>query len=311
MKKIKITKKIVRDYILIAFGSAIMAIGIGVFLVDAHVVPGGVSGLSMSIYYVTDGKIPVGMLMWVFNIPLFIWGLRELGRSFAFRTFYAFTLNSLFIDFFRGDFPGLPFIRLQDISAIAQLSKQDFLFTVLLGAVFLGFGLGIIFKFKGTTAGSDIVAAIMNKRWGIKPGQAIMIIDFFIIALAGVIIELKGIESQRPALTLTLYALFLLFISSSLIDVILDGFDYAKVAYIISDKHDEISDMVLDDIGRGATAFKTRGLWTNTEREVIMTVVPFKETAKLTEKVREIDKDAFIILNNAHEILGKGFHKRF
>lgn len=307
----KKTLKIIRDYLLITFGSAIMGLGIGVFLIDAHVVPGGVSGLSMAIYYLTNHQIPVGLLMWVFNIPLFIWGIKELGKSFALRTFYAFSISSFFIDFFRGDFIGFSFIKLQKLDSIVDLAKNDFLFTVLIGAVLLGLGLGIIFKFKGTTAGSDIVAAIMNKRYGIKTGQAIMITDFFIIVLAGFIIEFKGIEVQRPALTLTLYAIFLLFISSKLIDAIIDGFDYARVAYVISNKSDEISEMVLNDIGRGATAFKTRGLYTNTDREVIMTVVPVKVVGELTEKVKEIDPEAFVILNNVHEVLGKGFNRRF
>ncbi len=98
------------DYIAIAFGAAIMAIGIGAFLVDARVVPGGVSGLSMSVYYLTGGAVPIGLLIWVINIPLYIWGVKEMGKQFGVRTFFGFTLNSFFIDFFRGDIPGFSFI---------------------------------------------------------------------------------------------------------------------------------------------------------------------------------------------------------
>ena len=130
-----------------------MALGIGVFLVDAKVVPGGVSGLSMAVYYFTGGAIPVGVMIWVFNIPLYIWGLKELGKSFGIRTFFGFTVNSLFIDILRGDFPGLGFIRLQDSATIQDLMKHDFFFLILIGAVLLGTGLGIIFKSGGTTAG--------------------------------------------------------------------------------------------------------------------------------------------------------------
>ena len=307
----KKTKKIIRDYILIALGSAIMALGVGVFLVDAHVVPGGVTGISMAIHYLTNGKVPIGLLMWVFNIPLFLWGLKELGKSFAFRTFYAFTLNSLFLDLFRGDFPLLGFIQLQKTPAVVELMKTDFLFTIFIGAVLIGVGLGIIFKFKGTTAGSDIVAAIMNKRYGIKTGQAIIITDICVIIIAGFIIGLKDLPVQRPILTLTLYAIFLVFVSGKIIDAIIDGFDYARVAYIISDKTKVISDMILNELGRGATGLKTRGLYTDTDREVIMTVFPTKEIGKLTEKIREIDPNAFVIINNVHEVLGEGFNRRF
>jgi uncharacterized membrane-anchored protein YitT (DUF2179 family) len=302
--------RIIFDYIMLTIGSAIMALGIGIFLVDAKVVPGGVSGLSIAIYYVSNGSIPIGIMMWVFNIPLFIWGLKELGKSFGARTFFAFTTNSLFIDLFRGDLPGLNFIKLQDSKAIKDLFQHDFFFLILMGSILLGVGLGIIFKFKGTTAGSDIVAAIAQKKYGIKPGQAIIFTDFFIIALAGFIIDIKDLADLRPALSLTFYAVFGLFVSSKIMDVIIDGFDYARMAFIISDKNDEIGKSILNGIGRGATAFKTRGLYKDVEREVIMTVVSVKEQTKLVEEVKEIDPDAFVIIDNVHEILGKGFRRR-
>jgi uncharacterized membrane-anchored protein YitT (DUF2179 family) len=302
--------KIIRDYIAIAIGAAIMGLGIGVFLVDAHVVPGGVSGLSMTISYLTNGKFPVGVTMWVLNLPLYLWGIKELGKRFGTRTFFGFTLNSFFIDFFRGDIPGLRFIRLQDNQAILDLLHHDFLFLILIGATLLGLGLGIVFKFKGTTAGSDIVAAIMHKKFGTKPGQAIMMIDFFIISLAGIVIFTKNLSPDRPALSLTLYALFLLFVSSKIVDVVIDGFDYARMAYIISDKSDEIASAIINDMSRGVTALKARGVYLNVDREVLMAVVPLKELTILTEMVKQIDKDAFIIIGDVHEVLGEGFRRR-
>ncbi len=310
--KVKFSKKVLREYIFLTIGAAIMGIGIGVFLIDAKVVPGGVSGLSMAIHYLSGYSIPVGLLMWGLNIPLYFWGLKELGKSFALRTFFAFTLNSFFIDLFTGNswIPGLGFIKLQNMEAIQYLLKNDFFFLILLGSVFLGIGLGIIFKFKGTTAGSDIIASIMNKRWGIKPGTAIIIIDFFVITFAGFIIEYKGLADDKSALTLTLYALFLLFVSSKIIDLIIDGFDYARVAYIISDKFQEIGDAIMHDMERGATSIKTRGIYRNIDREMIMTVVTMKEIPKLTEMIKDIDPTAFIIIANAHEILGEGFRRR-
>lgn len=309
------TKKVfkkhpVLDYIAIAFGSAVMAIGIGVFLVDARVVPGGVSGLSMAIHYVTNNAVPVGLTMWVLNVPLYIWGVKVLGKEFGFRTFFGFTLNSFFIDLFRGDIPGLSFIRLQDTSTVQDLLKNDFLFLILIGAVLIGVGLGIIFKFKGTTAGSDIVAAIMQKRFGVKPGMAIMIIDFVVIAFAGLIIELKGLSDGRPAFSLTLYAFFLLFISSRILDVIIDGFDYARAVYIVSDKYEELGKRIMNELSRGATAIKSRGLYRNVEREVIVTVVPMRELGILNDIIKEVDPDAFVIINNVHEVLGEGFRRR-
>ena len=294
------------DYLAITIGAAIMALGIGIFLVDARVVPGGVSGLSMALYYLTGGAVPIGLMIWIFNVPLFIWGVRELGKQFGARTFFGFTLNSFFIDFFRGDIPGLRFISLQNTDTIIDLRQHDFLFLVITGAALLGIGLGIVFKFRGSTAGTDIVAAIMRKRFGIKPGIAMMIIDFFVICSAGIIIELKDLANERTAL----YAFFLLFVSSRLVDTIIDGFDYARAAYIISDKHKEIGEAIMNNLSRGATALKARGLYKNIDREIIVTVVTLKELGTLTNLIREIDPNAFVTVNNVHEVLGEGFRMR-
>jgi len=310
MKISKKNKHQIRDYIAITLGAFIMSFGIGVFLIDAKVVPGGVSGLAMTVHYITDYRVPVGLMMWVFNLPLFIWGLRELGSRFGVRTFIGFTLNSFFIDLLRGNIPGFGFIALQKLDAIQNLYKNDFILAVLFGAVLLGIGLGIIFKFRGTTAGSDIAAAIMQKRLGWKPGQAIMLIDFIVISLAGVVLQAKGLAMVKPALTLTLYAFILLFISSRLIDAIIEGFDYAKAAIIISPKSQKIGEAIMDEMSRGATSLKGRGLYKNVDREIIYTVITRKETTLLTDIVKEIDPQAFVIINNVHEVLGEGFRRR-
>lgn len=310
MKISKKTRHQIRDYIAITIGAFVMSVGIGVFLVDAKVVPGGVSGLAMTVHYFSDYRIPVGLMMWVFNIPLFIWGLKELGSRFGIRTFIGFTLNSFFIDLLRGNIPGFRFIALQKLDAIQNLYNNDFILTVLFGAVLLGIGLGIVFKFRGTTAGSDIAAAVMQKRFGWKPGQAIMFIDFLVISFAGVVLQLKGLAVVKPALTLTLYAFILLFISSRLIDAIIEGFDYAKAAIIISPKSKEIGEAIMDEMSRGATSLKGRGLYKNEDREIIYTVITRKETTLLTDIVKEIDPQAFVIINNVHEVLGEGFRRR-
>lgn len=301
---------VILEYIAITLGAAIMGIGIGVFLVDAQVVPGGVSGLSMAIHYLSGNTIPVGVMIWVLNVPLYIWGIKELGKEFGVRTFYGFTLNSFFIDYFRGEFPFIGGLHLQNTQSIRELQQNDFLFFILLGAAFLGLGLGIIFKFKGTTAGSDIVAAIMQKRFGIKPGMAILIIDFFVILTAGFVIEYMGLAVERSAVTLTFYALFLLFVSSRIVDAIIDGFDYARSAYIISDKNEEIAQAIMNDLSRGATAIKARGLYRNIDREVIVTVVTLKELGKLLSIIKRIDPKAFVTIHNVHEVMGEGFRRR-
>jgi uncharacterized membrane-anchored protein YitT (DUF2179 family) len=306
----KLTRQVIIDYIFITLGAALMGISLGVFLIDAKVVPGGASGLAMALHYLSGNKIPVGVTLWIINIPLFLWGLKELGKDFGARTFYAFTACSLFTDMFRGDLFGMKFLELNNLAAIQALQKSDFLFLVLCGAVTLGVGLGIIFKFKGTTAGSDIVASIMQKRYGIKPGQAIMMIDFFVILFAGIIIGVKHLSADKSAITLTLYAFFLLYISSRLIDMIIDGFDYARAVYITSEKHQEIGEAIMDKMNRGVTGIKSRGFYSDVEREMVMAVVPIKELETLKRLVKAIDPSAFMVINNTHEVLGEGFRRR-
>lgn len=308
----KISKKrIAFEYVMLTLGAAIMAVSIGVFLVDAKVVGGGVSGLSMSIHYLFG--FPVGVLMWLLNIPLYFWGIKELGSAFGFRTFYSFTVNSFFIDWFSGYswVPFIPSFKFQETATVQGLIANDFFFAILLASIFMGVGLGIIFKFKGTTAGTDIVAAIMNKKFGTKPGVSIIIIDFFVISLYGVISEIKGLAPENTTtITLVLYGFFLLVVSSKLIDFIIDGFNYARVAYVVSEKFDEVSNTIVNDMQRGATAIKTRGLYKNMEREMLMTVLTNKEVPEFTDKVKETDPDAFIVITDAHEVLGNGFRRR-
>jgi uncharacterized membrane-anchored protein YitT (DUF2179 family) len=303
-------KGILRDYLVIILGAFIMALGLALFLVDAKVVPGGVSGLSMALYYLSGGKIPIGLTIWVFNVPLFIWGVKELGKQFGSRTLLGFTANSLFIDLLRGDLFGLKLIRFQESSTIVALRENDFILSIFCGAVLFGIGLGIIFKFRGSTAGSDIFAAVAQKRFGITPGSTFMVLDFVVISIAGLIIHFKGLSLEKSAFSLTLYAFFLLFVSSRLVDVIIDGFDYAKSAIIISSKVDEIAKMITIDLSRGATALEGRGLYSNQRREILYTVLTRKEIGYLVNTVKKIDQNAFIIVNNVHEVLGEGFRPR-
>ncbi len=197
-------KGLLRDYVAIMIGAFIMAVGLAVFLVDAKVVPGGVSGLSMAVHYLSGSRAPIGLTMWLFNIPLYIWGIRELGKQFGVRTLVGFTTNALFIDLLRGDLPGFRSVRLHEHPAIVNLRETDFLFLILVGSVLLGVGLGIIFKFRGTTAGSDVIAAVGQKRWGLKPGVVFMVVDSLVITFAGIAIHLRHLDTERRALEATI-----------------------------------------------------------------------------------------------------------
>ena len=179
----------------------------------------------------------------------------------------------------------LRFIQLHESQTILNLFENDFLFLVLCGGILVGIGLGIIFKFKGSTAGSDIIAAILQKKHGVKPGQAIMTLDFFVICFAGIIIHLLNLTTIKPALVLTMYAFFILFISTKIIDIIIDGMDYARSAQIVSIHIDEIADAIINDLSRGATALRGRGLYTGMDRDILFTVVNRKEINQLILEV--------------------------
>jgi uncharacterized membrane-anchored protein YitT (DUF2179 family) len=305
----KNTFQIVKEYIFIFSGASLMGFSIAVFLIDARVVPGGISGIAMTVHYLNE-NIPVGLALWLMNIPLFIWGFFELGWAFAKRTVFGFTVSSFSIDLFHGEIPGLTFFALNKSSAIVYLMQHDFFFFIVISAVITGVGMGLVFKFKGTTGGVDIIVSIIQKRFGIKPGNSIISIDIIIITSAALVIHFQGLSPDRPAISLAFYAVLLTFILSKIIDLLVDGFDYARSVLIITDKSKEVSEAIIHKLSRGATALKGRGLYRNIDREIIMTVVTRREITFLEDIIKEIDPKAFVIVNSVHEVLGEGFRRR-
>ncbi len=298
-----------RDYLMIIVGATIMGGSIAM-LIDSRVVPGGISGVAIAIHYLSGETWPVGLMLWMMNIPLFIWGVRSLGLGFALRTVVGFTFIAFAIDLFSGAVPGLGFIGLNKSEAIVDLLHNDFLFLIFISAVLLGVGSGLVFKYKGTTGGADIVAAILNRRFNIKVGRGIIYINIIVISFATYAIHIRDLSPDRPALSLALYALLLTFITSRIIDVLLDGFDYARSALIISDRSAEISEAIIQRMSRGATALKGRGLYRNIDRDILMTVITRNELSILEEIIQEIDPKAFVIISTVHEVLGEGFRRR-
>jgi len=279
-------KTIVYEYFGLAFGSAIMSLGLVLFLIPGKIAPGGVSGIGIVLHYLFN--LPVGVVMLLFNIPLFILGLKVLGKQFGPRTLFSFIFLSLITDFF-------------DKVLHLGAATDNLLLTSIFGGILLGIGLGIVFRFKGTTGGSDIVGQIIHKYSNITVGTAILIVDFFIISFAG--IAFKDIN-------LALYGFISLYFSSKVLDVILDGFDYARSFYIISEKQDEIIEAITREMGRGGTEIYGRGFFTRKERNILFTVVTRKEVTYLRQLVKQIDPDSFVIIANIHEVLGEGFRPR-
>lgn len=283
----KITKKDLRrnlaDLALVVLGSVIMGIGYSLFLIPHHFVPGGVSGIAMIVNYFS--RLPLGMLIMVLNIPVFILGVKIMGRKYALRSLLGMVISSLFIDFF------------QEILGL-KAATDNAILAAIYGGFMLGVGLGLVFRGRASTGGSDILGQILNRWTGMSVGIAIMLIDFFIISASGV--AFKQLEAP-------LYGYIVLFISSNVIDMILEGWNYTKMVLITSTKNDEIQDFILNTLDRGGTALRSRGLYLNREGETILTVIHRKQLPELRRFVKETDPNAFVIINDTYAVLGKGF----
>ncbi len=280
-------KKIIFDYTFIAIGSVIMSLGLIMFLVPLKIAPGGVSGLGVVLYHLF--KFPIGVSMLIMNIPLFFLGIKEFGTKFGPRTFFSFSLVSITTDFF-------------DKVMHVEAATSDPLLASIFGGIILGLGLGIVFKFKGTTGGSDIVGQLINKHTNMSVGTGIMSVDFFIISIAGIAFQ---------NINLALYGFISLYFSSKIIDVVIDGFDYARGFYIISEKQDEIMRAINKKMDRSGTVLSGKGIYSGTKRDILFAVVTRKEDAKLKEIVKNIDPLAFVVIANIHEVVGNGFRTRY
>lgn len=283
----KIDKKHLRrnlaDLSLVILGSIIMGIGYSLFLIPHHFVPGGVSGISMIINYFT--KLPVGMMILVLNIPVFIVGIKIMGRKYGLRSLLGMIVSSVFIDFF------------QEILRV-KAATDNAILAAIYGGFMLGVGLGLVFRGRASTGGSDILAQILNRWTGMSVGIAIMLIDFFIISASGVAFQ----QLEAP-----LYGYIVLVISSHVIDMILEGWNYSKMVIITSVKSGEIQEFILETLDRSGTALKSRSLYLNREGETILTVIHRKQLAELKQYVKSIDPDAFVIINDTYSVLGRGF----
>lgn len=278
------SKKWLINYGLIIIGAFIMAAGFVLFITPYKIVPGGVYGISIVLHHMFD--TPVGLIALCFDIPLTIIGVRILGPRFGWKTVIGFIATAVFVDgltYFYGESP---------------LVENDALLSSIFGGVFIGFGLGLIFKAKATSGGSDIIAMIIGKYTKLPLGQLMIVVDSAIVAVGLVAFN----DWKIP-----LYSLIVIFISGRVIDLVLQGVSYDKTLFIISDKFEEIRHKIIVDLNRGGTYIKGAGMYNNTDKTIIYTVVNRREMMILQEYIHRIDPNAFITAINASEILGNGF----
>lgn len=269
-------------------GSAIFGAGYAIFLGPNNLNAGGISGLSAVIVQLINpaGTIPfisVGILTIAINLPLFAIGGLKIGKRFFFGSLIGLGLSSMIMDY-------LPI----------ALTLEPLL-AAMYGGVVTGFGLGLVFMAGTSTGGSDIVVRLVKlKAKSTNIGVIAMCFDVFVVALTGLVFG--NVENA-------LYTGITAFLCSKVIDMVVYGFDNSKVAMIISSQYEQIAQVVSDRLGRGATYLYSQGTYTKQDSKVVLVAVYPKQIAELKELVVEIDPNAFVILQEAHQVLGDGFIK--
>jgi len=287
------SKKWFISYTLIILGAFILAAGFVFFISPYKIVPGGVYGIAIVIHYLTKGMLewapdgfPIGLMGLILNIPLTILGIKILGPRFGVKTVVGFILSSVFMDlitYFWGEQP---------------LVADDALLSSIFGGVLVGIGLGMIFKSKATSGGSDIIAMIFAKYTRLPLGQLMIYVDSTIVLLGLIVFA----DWKIP-----LYSWIVIFVTGKVIDVVLQGISYDKTLFIISDKFEDIRYRIINDLNRGGTYIPGKGMYNGSDKTIIFTVVNRREMAILEEYIHQIDPSAFVTVLEANEILGEGF----
>lgn len=264
------------------FGSAIFALGFALFLAPNNMNAGGISGLAQVIVKLTDFGT-VGLLSVVINLPLFILGGLKIGRRFFFGSALGMVTSSLLIDVF----------------ALIPFAPPENLIGALYGGMICGLGLGIVFIHGTSTGGSDILVRLLKLRYRNVPiGQISMCFDLAVCVLTGLVY--RDVSNA-------LYTGVAVFVTGKVLDAVVYRFDYSKVALIISPHYEAIVERIGIKLDRGATYLHAEGSYSRQQTEVVLTAVKKQQVAELKELVMDIDPNAFVIVQEAHQVLGDGF----
>lgn len=272
--------KILIEFLMLSIGSIIAAFAIEEFLVPNTILDGGIIGIGIMINNLT--KLPLSMLTIVLNIPFLLFGLHKLGKIFIIKATYCMMIFSLFISLF---------------APLANATDETFL-AVCYGGVILGIGVGLIIRFGGCLDGTETVAIILNRKFGLAVGQMVLIMNLVIYSVAGI---LFGPDRA-------MYSLLTYFITSKVLDVVENGVNTAKAATIITDDAKEISDKIYQTLGRTVTLMEGEGLVSG-KKVVLYCVLTRFEVRELTNIINSIDTSAFVSITDVSEIIGKHIKK--
>ncbi|HOT92331.1 MAG TPA: YitT family protein [Anaerolineae bacterium] len=287
MKKLKQHPKFrnairnINDYLLIFIGAVIIAANVPLFLEPNHVVSTGVTGLGMLAYYLWGW--PIGLVTLLVNIPLLLAGIKwGGGLRFFTRTIFAVIVYTVAID-----------VSSRYLSPVGA----DPLLYTLFGGLLDGIGIGLVLRGRGTTGGTDIVAQLLTRYHGIPFGQVLIGINGLILLGAAAVV----------GITPVLYALVINFVSGRVVDFVQEGVGYARSALIISEAYLTVRQAIFEKLGRGVTILEARGGYTETPRPALYVVVYRTQVTQLKNIIAEIDPNAFVVVSEAHEVLGEGF----
>ena len=272
--------------LIITIGTFIMGAGVNLIYEPMNMVVGGVSGLAIVVKKVTEGVIKGGVPVWittaVVNIPLLLFALKVKGANFVKRTLFATVTFTL---------------ALYIIPSYSIIEGDRFL-AAIAGGMLTGTGLGLVFRNGGSTGGTDLLGTILNHYFpNYSVANMLLFADCTIIVLGAFIF---GINSA-------LYAALAVYVTTKILDNLLEGMKFAKLAYIISNEPDKMSAHVMETLGHGATFIEAQGGYTKEAKRMLMCVVSNKQIVKLKECVAEIDPNSFLIISDAREVLGEGF----
>lgn len=268
-------------YLQILVGCVLGALSYPMFLVPNAIASGGVTGIATILNHIF--QTPVGIVSLLFNIPLFLFGYRAMGRIFAFRSLFATVLFSVLIDV-------LP------VDAVTH----DPLLGCVFGGVLVGIGLGLILRGGATTGGSDMVARMIHARFQhVSVGVILLFIDVCVVIAAGFFIDMEY----------ALYALISIYLASRLIDVVMEGFSKQKACYVITDQFAEVKQNLMEKLNRGITLLHAQGGYSGEDRPVLLCLLSAQEVGQLKAIVRQVDENAFVFITDAYDVLGEGFNK--
>ena len=284
---------LIRDSFLIVLAALIQALSLRLFFIPSQLAFGGVSAIAQLINHFTGW--PIGLMIFIGNLPLFALGWRYLGgRAFVARTAVAIFTYSLFTDLLLQT----PLFGPNGAGTVLINELQgDIFLNALYGAIVSGIGYGLVYRARGTSGGSDILARILNNWRGIPITQSYLIVDTAVILGAGIVFGWKE----------ALYALIALYVSGLVAETTLEGGGTIRTAMIVTSEADAVSQRVLEELERGVTVLEGVGAYTGADRPVLYCVITRAEVATLKAIVHEVDPNAFMVIGVAHEALGAGF----